>query len=87
MKNLVVLCCLLFFVGCAAKIQTIVTDPQGQVWTVESKSDSLVEIKRADGVVVKVDNRGKPTFFETYMQYLLIKSAPNIELSNQPGKE
>lgn len=75
------------FSGCAfnAPITSTIEDPEGQIWTILSKSDALVEIKRPDGVIVKVDNRGKPSFFETYMQYLLIKAAPSVDLSNQPG--
>ena len=75
------------FSGCiTTRVQTKLIDPDGQIWLLTSKSDALVEIKRPDGTIFKVDNRGKPTFFETYMQYLLIKAAPRVELSNQPGK-
>jgi len=78
----------LSFSGCTTtNVQTKIEDPQGRVWTLVSKSDALVEIKRPDGTVVKVDNRGKPTFFETYMHYLLIKAAPSVKLSNQPGED
>lgn len=87
MRLFFILCLMLLLSGCASLTSTVTTieDPQGQIWTIKSKSDALVEIKRPDGVTVKVDNRGKPTFFETYMQYLLITAAPTVELGNQPG--
>jgi len=85
---LAVIIALLIFNSCATtKVQTKIEDPEGQVWTLLSKSDAVVEIKRPDGTIVKVDNRGKPTFFETYMHYLLIKAAPSVELSNQPRED
>ena len=75
----------LLIAGCAGtKVKTDIISPYGDIWTIKSKSDALVEIKLPDGTLVKVDNRGKPTFFETYMHYLLIKAAPSVELSNQP---
>ena len=74
------------FSGCiTTRVHTKLIDPEGQIWLLTSKSDALVEIKRPDGTIFKVDNRGKPTFFETYMQYLLIKAAPTVKVSNQPG--
>ena len=87
LRSIICTIALLLIVGCATtKIHTTITDPEGQIWVLVSKSDAVVEIKRPDGTIVKVDNRGKPTFFETYMHYLLIKAAPSVELSNQPGK-
>lgn len=86
LKALIYLIAALFITGCiTTRVHTKLVDPEGQIWLLTSKSDALVEIKRPDGTIFKVDNRGKPTFFETYMQYLLIKAAPSVELSNQPG--
>lgn len=88
LKTSIFIISLLLITGCVTtKVQTKIEDPQGRVWTLVSKSDALVEITRPDGTIVKVDNRGKPTFFETYMHYLLIKAAPSVELSNQPRED
>ena len=85
-KAIICFISVLLITGCVTtRVQTEIIDPEGQVWLLTSKSDALVEIKKPDGTIVKVDNRGKATFFETYMQYLLIKAAPRVELSNQPG--
>lgn len=77
------------FTGCAhlGSITSKVESPEGEIWTVISKKDGVVELKQPDGTIIKVDNRGAPGFFEQYMQYLLIQAAPRVELSNQPGTD
>ena len=69
--------------GCASltQVKTTVKDPTGRVFTVKSKSDALVELKTKDGEEIKVDNRGKQSFWEGLLQYLLVK--PNINISNK----
>ena len=86
LKPLIYLIAALLLTGCiTTRVHTKLIDPEGHIWLLTSKSDALVEIKRPDGTIFKVDNRGKPTFFETYMQYVLIKAAPTVKVSNQPG--
>ena len=86
LKPFICLIAALLLTGCiTTRVQTKLVDDEGHIWLLTSKSDALVEVKRPDGTIFKVDNRGKPTFFETYMQYLLIKAAPSVKLSNQPG--
>lgn len=87
-KALIGLIAALSLCGCiTTRVKTELIDPKGQIWLLTSKSDACVELKQPDGTILKVDNRGKATFFETYMQYLLIKAAPSVELSNQPGTQ
>ncbi len=89
MRVIIVIIGVIFLIltGCAhlGSVTSKVESPEGEIWTVVSKKDGVVELKRPDGTIIKVDNRGAPGFFEQYMQYLLIQAAPRVELSNQPG--
>jgi hypothetical protein len=86
LKPLICLIAALLLTGCiTTRVHTELIDPKGEVWTLTSKSDALVEIKRPDGTIFKVDNRGKSSFFEQYMQYVLIKAAPRVEQSTWGG--
>jgi len=86
---LIIFAIIFTFTGCAhlGSVKSTVEDHKGEIWTVVSKKDGVVELKRPDGTIIKVDNRGAPGFFEQYMQYLLIQAAPRVELSNQPGTD
>lgn len=86
-RIIIVIIGVIFLTGCAhlGSVTSKIESPEGEIWTVISKKDGVVELKRPDGTIIKVDNRGAPGFFEQYMQYLLIRAAPSVELSNQPG--
>lgn len=69
-------------VGCAANIKTVVVDPDGKEWKMWSKDDALVSITQ-DQTTFSVDNRGRPSWIEGLIQYILAK--PEINLSNKEG--
>lgn len=74
-------------VGCA-EITTIIIDPDKKTWTIISKSDARVIItQEKEGqviTIIEVDNRGKTSWVEGLMQYILAK--PDITLSNKEGR-
>lgn len=81
----IILC--LFLTGCSVlstNVKTNIKDPEGKIWTIESKSDALVQIKK-DGVEITVDNRGRMSAFEAIMGIVMTKTDINLGLSNQPG--
>lgn len=67
--------------GCAS-VETMVVDPQGETYTVRSKRDACITMKK-DGVELIVDNRGKMGLFENLMGILLMKT--DINLKNKEG--
>lgn len=75
--------------ACASltQVKTEITDPEGKIWLVTSKSDAYIEIKRPDGTMVKVDNRGGTGFFRAYMEYMLIRAAPTVHVGERKGDE
>ena len=58
-------------IGCTIKTQ--ITEPDGSIYIIESKSDSLVSMKK-DGRIITVDNRGKPNIFESLLGWMLLKT-------------
>jgi len=82
MTRLIIVMLVPALIGCSGftNVKTTVKDPKGEVWTVMSKSDALVKIKK-DGAEVEVDNRGKVGFWEGIMQYLLVK--PEVKIQNK----
>ena len=74
---------LVLITGCAA-ITTTIEDPQGKIWIVQSKKDALVVMKK-ESMELTVDNRGKTSWIEGLMQYILAK--PDIKLSNKEGSQ
>lgn len=73
-SKLKILVVLIFVCGCTVKTQII--EPDGSIYIIESKSDSLVSMKSEDRLIV-VDNRGKPNIFESLLGWLLLKT-PDI---------
>jgi hypothetical protein len=47
----------LLLAGCTAK--TVITEPSGARYTVESQKDAIVHAKISNGVELTVDNRGE----------------------------
>ena len=49
----------LLLAGCMST--TTITEPDGKVYAIESRSDSVVHAKLSNNVSLTVDNRGKPS--------------------------
>lgn len=64
--------------GCT--IKTHIIEPNGSTYTVESKADAKVSIKKGDWEIV-VDNRGKPNIFESLLGWLLLKTPDVTEVN------
>lgn len=83
MKQLLVCCLLAGFLtfGCSMlRVTTTIKTPGGQMYVVKSKSDALVELSK-DGVKVIVDNRGRPSFLETFFSTLIMRS-PQVHVGD-----
>jgi len=55
--------------GCSlfrGSVNTTITTPKGDVYSIYSKKDALVKYEK-DAVKVEVDNRGSPGLFETFI--------------------
>ena len=61
--------------GCTTK--THIIEPSGNIYTIESKTDSLVIMSKDDWNIT-VDNRGKPNIFESLLGWMLLKT-PEID--------
>lgn len=72
---------LVFMIGCAS-VKTTITNPQNEIWIVQSKKDALVTLKQED-MEITVDNRGKMGIFENLMGIMLMKT--EINLKNKEG--
>ena len=70
---------LVLVIGCAT-ITTTIEDPEGNIWTVVSKKDSIVKLDN-DGVKLEVNNQGKLGIIESIFGVLIMKT--DIELSNK----
>lgn len=62
---------------CGCTIKTEIIEPDGDIFIVKSKSDSLVVVKN-NGHEITVDNRGKPNIFESLLGWLLLKT-PDVK--------
>ena len=62
---------ILIIFGCTTKTQII--EPDGSIYTIKSKTDSLVVMNRGDWNIT-VDNRGKPNIFESLLGWMLLKT-------------
>lgn len=87
---LVVLCAMLLLQGCASvsekienagQVETTISKTSNQkgepIWTVESKSDALVTAKTEE-MDLTVDNRGKPSVWETILGLMFSRTDINI---------
>lgn len=57
--------------GCTVKTQVI--EPDGSIYIIKSKTDSLVVMNKGDWQIT-VDNRGKPNIFESLLGWMLLKT-------------
>ena len=76
--KIVILALLLFAYGCTVKTQIV--EPDGSIYTIQSKSDSMVVMKSNEREIT-VDNRGKPNIFESLLGWLLLKT-PDVVQAN-----
>ena len=74
---------LVFMVGCAS-VKTTITNPQNEVWIVQSKKDAMVTLKQGD-TELTIDNRGKPGIFENLMGIMLMKTEVNLSSAGFPS--
>ena len=70
-KILLLSASLLFMSACSVKTQII--EPDGSIYVIKSKTDSLVVMSKGDWKVT-VDNRGKPNIFESLLGWMLLKT-------------
>jgi len=84
MKILTVAILALLLSGCSLmNVKTTIEDPDGKVWTVSSKSDSVVSIKAKDAEIV-VNNQGRMSAFEAVLGMAMTNTNVNLGLSNEP---
>ena len=70
--------------GCSLmNVKTTITDPNGKVWEISSKSDALCIIEKKDGTKLTVDNRGKMSVIEAALGLALTNTNINLGLSNK----
>lgn len=87
---LIVLCAMVLFCSCASvskkienagQVETTISKTSNQkgepIWTVESKSDALVTAKTEE-MDLTVDNRGKPSVWETILGLMFSRTDINI---------
>ncbi|MCK4240831.1 MAG: hypothetical protein KAX30_04350 [Candidatus Atribacteria bacterium] len=84
MKILLIIILALCLSGCSLmNVKTTITDPDGKVWTVVSKSDAHVQIKTKD-VEISVNNKGRMSAFESVLGIAMTNTDINLGLSNKP---
>ena len=70
-KIKILMIALIFACGCTVKTQII--EPDGNIYTINSKSDAMVAFK-SNGREITIDNRGKPNIFESLLGWLIFKT-------------
>lgn len=65
----ILICLVLLLSACST--QTHIIDNKGRLYTVESKADGLVVFEQA-GNKITVDNRGRPTLFESIITMMFM---------------
>lgn len=71
MKEIItVIILIIMLAACAAT--TTITDPEGRQYEIVSRPDALVHAKLSNGIDLTVDNRGKPSLFDSVMQFMLL---------------
>ena len=86
MKSIFIILTMLCLTGCAAwgNVTTTITDPNNQVWMVESRSDALVHVKSGE-VEIIVDNRGRMSAFEAILG--IVMTNVDFKISNKGDDE
>ncbi len=81
MRAFIIILMVVVMAGCAGLGQTVstMTMPNGDIYTVASKSDALVEFSQGD-VKMTVDNRGRPSMLEKVIS-LLFLTLPDVEVT------
>ena len=64
-------------------VKTTITDPEGKMWIVDSKSDAHVQIKTKDAEI-SVNNKGRMSAFESILGIAMTNTDINLGLSNKP---
>ena len=84
MRILIMIMAALLLSGCSfMNVMTTIEDPNGKIWTVSSKSDSVVSIKAKDAEIV-VNNQGRMSAFEAVLGMVMTNTNVNLGLSNEP---
>ncbi len=68
----------IFLILTLASCTTTVTLPDGDAYTVKSASDSVTTFKKGD-IEISVDNRGRPTVFES-LTGAAIEKMPTVQV-------
>ncbi len=77
--RMIILIMLVLLSGCSlARTITTVTTPKGEVYTVSSKSDAMVEFQ-GDGWKLIVDNRGRPGIIEQALG-IMFMNLPDVTI-------
>lgn len=86
MKLIPMLILMLFLTGCASwgNVKTTITDPNSQIWVIESRSDALVHVKSGE-VEIIVDNRGRMSAFEAILG--IVMTNVDFKITNKGDDE
>jgi len=68
----------LIYLTVACTVKTTVTMPTGEVYRVQNKSDGVTSFEHGD-LKISVDNRGRPTVFESLTGAVLEKM-PTVQI-------
>ena len=73
----ILLISLVLCVGCST-VKTTVEQPNGQTYTIVSKTDSVVIVELPDGTRFEINNQGKASAFEWFMVNALNNTDINL---------
>lgn len=82
-----IICCLILILvfGCSLiKTKTTIITPKGDIYTIISKSDALVELQEGNTKVV-VDNRGRPGMIEQALG-IMFMNLPDVTVGTSGVK-
>ena len=77
-KYFIILVMAIIFLCAGCAVTTLVTTPTGDIYTVRSKSDALVELAEGDKKIT-VDNRGRPGMVEQALG-IMFMNLPDVEV-------
>ena len=84
-KSIVCIFIIVLLSGCSLiKVKTTIITPQGDIYTIISKSDALVELQEGENRVV-VDNRGRPGMIEQALG-IMFMNLPDVTLETSGAK-